>query len=194
MKIYENSILRYSSPNEVLGIDDSNCRAVDKSIFESLLSLVPDSLQSQNKYFSQLSKLFAEIVSREIVTTQDLYNVLDADHGTTSVLNFLANRYGIKFPSTYDVHKQRLILKYYPNFIKIKGSTRIERILDFIDRDENEFYQSQLGNYIIEQPYEGLMNIIVDEPNKERIQNQLNFAQTLINRLVPAGMYAKIVV
>lgn len=185
---------RYNSPGEIIGIDDSNFLATDPEIYDAMYKLIPENFIAMGDYFKQLSKLSADIITREILIANDLNNVLDADRGSTTVLNFLADRYNIIFPYDYGIEEQRLILKYYPNFIKIKGTESIINILNFIGRTEPEFYKSKLGNYEINELYEGYMQITIDDSNQNRINKFKNFAQNLINRLIPSGMYAEIII
>lgn len=195
MKIFENNILRYESPNEGISVDDSNSMMYDLAIFNAMLNLVPENFRQLNDYILTFSKLSAYITTKEISTMEDVNNIYNPDLGSDVVLNFLADRYNIVFPINYGSDKKRLILKYFPNFIKIKGTEFAIKLLDFIDRTESDFYNSNSGKYEIEQYYEGLIKIkIIEDSDKERIKRYKTFAQTLINRVTPAGMYSQIII
>ena len=195
MKIFENNILRYESPNEGISIDDSNSMMYDLDIFNAMLNLVPENFRQLNDYILTFSRLSAYITTKEISIMEDINNIYNPDLGSDVVLNFLADRYNIVFPINYGSDKKRLILKYFPNFIKIKGTEFAIKLLDFIDRTESDFYNSNPGKYEIEQYYEGLIKIkIIEDSDKERIKRYKTFAQTLINRITPAGMYSQIII
>lgn len=195
MKIFENNILRYESPNEGISVDDSNSMMYDLDIFNAMLNLVPENFRQLNDYILTFSRLSAYITTKEISIMEDVNNIYNPDLGSDIVLNFLADRYDIVFPINYGSDKKRLILKYFPNFIKIKGTEFAIKLLDFIDRTESDFYNSNPGKYEIEQYYEGLIKIkIIEDSDKERIKRYKTFAQTLINRITPAGMYSQIII
>lgn len=195
MKIIENNIVRYESGNEIIRVNDFNSATYDKNIYDKLLELIPESFRNYNKYLNTLSTLSSYTISKEILLMEDINNIYNPDSGSRTVIDFLANRYDITFPVNYDIDKKRLILKYFPNFIKIKGTEFALKILDFIDRSEIDFYNSKPGNYEIEYYYEGYTKIkINDDSDKDRISKYLKFAQTLVNRVTPAGMYSEIIV
>ena len=195
MKIIKNTGEVYNSENESLRIDDSNSMMYDKSIFDGLFNLIPESFRNYNKYFNTLSILSSYIITKEINLLEDINNIYNPDKGSETIINFLADRYNIVFPISYNTDQKRLILKYYPNFIKIKGTESATRILDFIGRTEVDFYNSKPGKYEIEYYYEGYIKIqVVNDEDKERIKRYLKFSQTLLNRVTPAGMYSQIVI
>ena len=195
MKIIENNIVRYESGNEIIRVNDFNSATYDKNIYDKLLELIPESFRNYNRYLNTLSTLSSYVISKEILLMEDINNIYNPDSGSRTVIDFLADRYDITFPVNYDIDKKRLILKYFPNFIKIKGTEFALKILDFIDRSEIDFYNSKPGNYEIEYYYEGYTKIkINDNSDKDRISKYLKFAQTLVNRVTPAGMYSEIII
>ena len=195
MKIIENNVTRYESPTEKFTINDYNSTMTDREIYESMLSLIPENFQKSNEYFNEFSKLSAFVTTREILLMEDINNIYNPDLGSENVINSLAKRYGITFPMNYEQDKKRLILKYFPNFIKIKGTETATFILNFIDKTESDFYQSDIESYKIEQTTEGYLKLIIEnQDDKDRISNYLKFSQSLINRVTPAGMYIKIII
>lgn len=191
----DGSIL-YNSSNESINSEDLNSKAYDRDIFESLLNLIPDNFRNYNNYFGTLSDISAYIISKEINNIKDINNIYNPDLGSEAIVNFLANRYNIPFPINYDLNQKRFLLKYYPNFIKIKGTKLSLNILDFVNRNEKEFYDSFIyeeDRYKINRLSEGYSKITIENAtDKKRLSAYQNFAQTLINRVTPAGMYSKL--
>lgn len=195
MKIYENNLLMYESPNESILLKDLDSMAYNKELFDSMINLVPENFRNLNDYLLTFSKLSAYITTKEIDTMEDINNIYNPDYGSDTILNFLANRYDVIFPINYGSDKKRFILKYFPNFIKIKGTEFATKLLDFIDRTESDFYKSIPGNYKIEQYCEGYIKLkVVNKDDQDRIKKYKTFAQTLINRITPAGMYSEIII
>lgn len=197
MKIIKSDLPNYESPDESFGISEFNSATVYNSpIYNALLQLIPENFRDYNNYLKAFSNLSSYIISKEITLMEDINNIYNPDLGSKIVIDFLASRYSIVFPVDYDLNQKRLILKYYPNFIKIKGTEFAIKILDFINRTESDLYSaSQLGNYKIEYYYEGYTLLhVTDKSDQERISKYLKFAQNLIDRITPAGMYSKIII
>lgn len=167
--------------------------AIEPTLHEGMQSVIPESLSSAGDYFRVFTDLIVEASHREILKMNEINAVLDADSASSDALEFLSIKYGIEFPSNYSSNAQRFLLKYYPNFIKKKGTDTAVNILHLIGRSESEFYTAEdLGEFDLVMVSEGYLKIIPNSVNLQRIQDNLSFAQKIINKVTPSGMYLQI--
>lgn len=194
MKILVDGKIKFNSSasdESIKTVED--CHAVEPNLYDSMSSVIPDAIKNSGSYFKVLSDLIVESFHRDILKMNDINVILDADSASIESLRFLANKYGIEFPSSYSIQCQRFLLKYFPNFVKIKGTENIVKILHLVGRSEGDFYKiKNFGDYKIIPEYEGYMRIIPDYVNRDRIYQNLNFSQKLINKLTSGGMYLEI--
>lgn len=170
----------------------------NQSLYDSFDNLIPETFKNVNSYF----KSMAQIISINATNCCDQANLIPEAYNAAVVddnsLDRLAARYSLNFPINYDPEYKRFLLKYFPDFIKIKGSNdRILKILDLINQSESDFYSyihdSYQNRYELSDGYAGNLIIAVRDSNDwSRLNSVLKFATTVIRRLIPIGTIIQI--
>lgn len=184
------SLTKYVSDS--IGADDSQYRAYDFDYDKELSRLESYPLVEQEGFWSIISRLIKDAMNRELMKSQILTATFNPNQSDIRVLEYLSNRYGISFPTSYTPDSRRLLLKYFPNFIKLKGiSQSALDILLLIDRDEPQLYKElpiSGRDYEVTPVSNGYYTIQLPS----RITS-INFAQTIVNKVTAEGFCYKVI-
>lgn len=186
-KLYQGSTLiegNLDNP-ESIGCTDDQSRIYDVTLDTELSKLEIKSLSEVNSFWNILSTLIKDNMNLVLRKSNLLEMTYDADQANDIMIDYLSIIYGIQFPPYYTSEQRRLLLKYFPNFIKFKGIPQYAlNIINLIDRTESELYLSSPDRYEVTPVSNGLYSI---ELPKRIIS--IDFTFDILNRLTPEGMY-----
>lgn len=183
---FNGQILYQSSPDG-MSLSEIN-RNYDPEYDEELDQLVSYPLVEGSQFWNIVSMLIKDSMNSALRDAQGLTAVFNPNQSNDSALEQLAIRYGVEFPDGYSTDKQRLILKYYPNFVKLKGVTpRVLDILMLVGHSEEDLYSQTItkdNTYSVEFVSNGYykVNLVNHLPD-----DVYRLAQRLVDQLTSEG-------
>lgn len=171
---------------------NSNLVSKDLTNPLNLDRVIPDALKI-NTYWESFTDLIDEMKSRSIMISELIEYVYDPNIVNLEMLNKISEVYGISAPLEYPESQLRLLLTYYPFFLRIRGTLPALSIISLIGRDEISYYKEYSKSEItIRYQYRGYYTLHRNGINEDT-PGLLKLAQSVVDKVTRAGIYYKVI-
>ena len=175
--------------SETLNI--SGLSSLDDFKFKEGFTSIKPFILNKNTYWKALADLSLEYSTRYSLVSKLIKYAFYERYANDSMISDICKIYNITAPIGYDMNKIRFIIRYFPFYYIMKGSSTALSIISLVGRTESDYYNDyNFGEISITFKYRGFYEISragLTDPT------EIKFAQSLIDSVTRAGIYYKVV-